>query len=511
MNQSPKLSDSLKINISLSSQNYALWARMIKVAIGGKLKHLLNHLTSNPPDHDSEEFDQWEQEDLIVFSWLIQNIEPNLISNLTEFATVKLLWDALGIWGEIDRRDPNPMKCSTDIAIYNKIRTEQKLFQFLNALDRNYDTTKRELLRIDLLSTPEEAYATVRKEVAHQHILGQTKIYSNHQGIASGLVSASKTDRLGQTANPYPHRSKPSSSKIDKSKLVCTKCGKTKHTREQCFEIKGYPNWWNKSGKAAATVAEPPPTTTIETELGSGGLAAHKTGQVKFSRSFYSLFENCNPKKISNKVDLEIRKDVHKIHFGNKETSHEIHLENKLTSHVMNLGNTTRSRIRVHNKSSYMLLGLEDGPNKLAKNNGLMDLNNRLSKRSKPTSNIHRQDMNKIKNDEVSQSEANIVSKGLKTKSWILDCGATDTMTFDKNDITFNTKPKKDKIQTANGEIIHVKGGGTIKISPTIKLPNCLYIPVLSHKLLSGPTPINVGWERGGTLDISSSLMIALE
>ncbi|KAC9845610.1 hypothetical protein E3N88_45179 [Mikania micrantha] len=48
--------------------------------------------TLNP---SSEEYDQWEQEDLIVFSWLIQNIEPALAGNLTEYPTAKTLWDAL--------------------------------------------------------------------------------------------------------------------------------------------------------------------------------------------------------------------------------------------------------------------------------------------------------------------------------------------------------------------------------------------------------------------------------
>ena len=68
--QSPKPnpSDSLKIRLNLTSQNYPLWARMIRVAIGGKSKAFLNHLTQNPPEPIDE---QWEQDDLIVFSWLI--------------------------------------------------------------------------------------------------------------------------------------------------------------------------------------------------------------------------------------------------------------------------------------------------------------------------------------------------------------------------------------------------------------------------------------------------------
>ncbi|XP_071712570.1 uncharacterized protein [Rutidosis leptorrhynchoides] len=194
-----KLSDSLKINLALNSHNYALWARMIIVGIGGKSKSLLKHLNQEPPAAGDELYDQWEQDDLVVFSWLIQNIEPNLASNLTEFPTAKSLWEASvvtytggkdklqvfdlhvkanelkqanlsiedlwitmqGVWGDFERRDPNPMKCLYDIQAYNKIRAEQKLFQFLNAIDKQHDQVKRELLRCDPLPTVEEAYAAI--------------------------------------------------------------------------------------------------------------------------------------------------------------------------------------------------------------------------------------------------------------------------------------------------------------------------------------------------------------
>uniref|UniRef100_A0A251UHS2 Gag-polypeptide of LTR copia-type n=1 Tax=Helianthus annuus TaxID=4232 RepID=A0A251UHS2_HELAN len=37
-NTKPNQFDSLKINLKLTSQNYPLWARMIRVAIGGNRK-----------------------------------------------------------------------------------------------------------------------------------------------------------------------------------------------------------------------------------------------------------------------------------------------------------------------------------------------------------------------------------------------------------------------------------------------------------------------------------------
>ncbi|KAJ9566582.1 LOW QUALITY PROTEIN: hypothetical protein OSB04_002548 [Centaurea solstitialis] len=81
----------------------------------------------------------------------------------------------------------------------------------------------------------------------------------------------------------------------------------------------------------------------------------------------------------------------------------------------------------------------------------------------------------------------NVARKGdiIREKSWILDCGATDTMTHDLSDFATTTKPIKAYIQTANGEKTNVRTGGTIEISPTLKLSHCLYVTALLHKLLS--------------------------
>nr|GEV23507.1 putative ribonuclease H-like domain-containing protein [Tanacetum cinerariifolium] len=73
--------------------------------------------------------------------------------------------------------------------------------------------------------------------------------------------------------------------------------------------------------------------------------------------------------------------------------------------------------------------------------------------------------------------EANISQHDLKDKNekWIFDCGATDTMSYELSDFKALTKPKKTNIQTANGGRMNVQSGGTVEISPRIKLPNSLY------------------------------------
>nr|GEZ83154.1 ribonuclease H-like domain-containing protein [Tanacetum cinerariifolium] len=86
------------------------------------------------------------------------------------------------------------MKCPEDIKTYAKIRSDQKLFQFLNGLDRKFKPITQEILRVDPLPTAGAAYATVRKEAAHQNILGATN--NELQGIATGLI-AEETEGIG--------------------------------------------------------------------------------------------------------------------------------------------------------------------------------------------------------------------------------------------------------------------------------------------------------------------------
>nr|GEV04062.1 ribonuclease H-like domain-containing protein [Tanacetum cinerariifolium] len=74
--------------------------------------------------------------------------------------------------------------------------------KFLNGLDPKFEPIKREILRVDPLPTAEAAYATVRKEAAHQIILGVT---NETHGIATGLI-AGETDGMCLSTKPNePH------------------------------------------------------------------------------------------------------------------------------------------------------------------------------------------------------------------------------------------------------------------------------------------------------------------
>ena len=55
------------------------------------------------------------------------------------------------------------MVCPEDIAAFNRLRSETKLYQFLAGVGHEYDADKRELLKDDPLPPPETAFAHIRR------------------------------------------------------------------------------------------------------------------------------------------------------------------------------------------------------------------------------------------------------------------------------------------------------------------------------------------------------------
>jgi hypothetical protein len=69
--------------------------------------------------------------------------------------------------------------------------------------------------------------------------------------------------------------------------------------------------------------------------------------------------------------------------------------------------------------------------------------------------------------------------------AWIIDSGATDHMTYDPDDFSSITQPRRTCIANANGATYPVTGAGTVPLSPSLSLSHTLLVPSLSNKLMS--------------------------
>lgn len=159
------------------------------------------------------------------------------------------------------------MECAADIHHYNLILQEDIVYVFLDGLDDRLDKIRGDVLQLRPFPTVEQAYAHVRREALRQSVM----ITGNADSV-SGAVLTTKGLRLGSSAQPPTMPNGKHKSHTSSEGLKCSHCGNSKHTRDTCFKLHGYPDWWNDlqakkgrdlgtkdegSGKAAVVTAQP--------------------------------------------------------------------------------------------------------------------------------------------------------------------------------------------------------------------------------------------------------------
>lgn len=303
-----------------------------------KLGFINGDIVQPPPNDPS--FRKWRTYNAIVKGWLINSMDPSLISNFIRFQTAKQVWDSIattyfdgsdtsqvydlrrrvtrlkqaggslekyftdlqGLWREIDFRRPNPMECVGDIQRYNDMLQEDRVYSFLDGLDDKLDNIRSDILQMRPFPTIEQAYAHVRREAVQQTVMSNNGPSNN-----PGAVLASKGFKPGHST-PGPNRSlslangkagtasKPRASSSDGTK--CSHCSNLKHTCDNCFKLHGYPDWWNElqarkhreatdggTGQVAVAAAEETKETAHgdlpNTELGTALCGSSQEGDQK--------------------------------------------------------------------------------------------------------------------------------------------------------------------------------------------------------------------------------------
>uniref|UniRef100_A0A803L9R4 GAG-pre-integrase domain-containing protein n=1 Tax=Chenopodium quinoa TaxID=63459 RepID=A0A803L9R4_CHEQI len=441
-------SQTVRVAEKLNFTNYTKWCKLMQIAIGGRGR--LNHIIANPVSLDDPEYQQWAQRDSMVLSWIIENIDGDLVNQFLDYKTARDLWKGIEtllssgrdelqiydlnskdasmkqetntievyfsklntLWKEIDRRMPNPMKCAEDITLFNSFIQRQRLYQFLAGVNDSLDKEKRDILYLDPLPTIDAAYASIRREIARCGIMtGDSSLGRGPSEVGSGLVAQRRSDS--------------SSRREDKNHLKCSHCGGTKHTKEGCFKLIGYPEWWEDlrqrkaatkatktGGKANAAIGEgeltntsgDPPTTVTDRRTGTSS----EDGFTGFSGEPWLKTEELTEKghgrfleEASSKTFCEATNETHNIKTGNPQTP--------CTPHFFPFKSEAQPTKAQYTPSLHTTYGL-----------GLM----------------------------------------CNKSTWIFDCGATYTMSYDPSDFHSSKSTTRTKIQTANGEFIPITQAG---------------------------------------------------
>ncbi|KAL1562087.1 hypothetical protein AAHA92_04705 [Salvia divinorum] len=313
-----RTSKNVTLAVKLNGTNYPLWSRLMKIAVGSR--RALRHITGIPPPPAPEdrEYLEWEETDLIVFSWIIDNIETDIVVDFAHHQTTQALWESLtvtfestadpyliydlddkanrmiqgelsletywrhlhGMWIDIDRCSRRPIDCcDKGVGQFRNYTATKRLFKFLTGLNEKYDAIRRDILKESPFPSAEAANGWVKREATRlkimpanpDHPAGATSGESSSGGVGAGFAARSQhptpnpsSQRSGQPPqrSTAPHRR--GGSKPDKSKLWCSHCGMNKHTWETCFKRIGFPELWDENQKAKAKIA-------IGVEKGSSG------------------------------------------------------------------------------------------------------------------------------------------------------------------------------------------------------------------------------------------------
>ena len=139
----------------LNYNNYTKWSRSMQISIN--IRDKLNHITNEPSKITDPNYPQWARHDSIVISWIIENIDAEIVNQFIDYNTARDLWQGIEnllnserdelqiydlsstaatlrqgnntietyfgklsmLWKEIDRRMPNLMTCPQDITAFN--------------------------------------------------------------------------------------------------------------------------------------------------------------------------------------------------------------------------------------------------------------------------------------------------------------------------------------------------------------------------------------------------------
>ena len=305
----------ISIPVTLKGINYLLWARMVKIALGGK--GLWSHVSAEAAPkqttqgEDGQEIvvatdeDKWAQEDLMVLTVLLSSLEPAIMESYSYCETTKQLWDTLykvygntsnltrvfevkraintlnqgdmefqphfgkfrSLWAEMELLRPH----TTDPATLLTRREEDRVFGLLLTLNPSYGSLIKHILRADKLPDLDEVCAQIQKEEGSVGLFGgKGDLNMAHQ--AERAVSNKAAYKLD-----------------DKKNLTCDHCKKKGHMKDKCWILHPHlkpnkfrdnrPQYQDARANFSTDGAEPTtPITMGISNLGVGRATASTSG-----------------------------------------------------------------------------------------------------------------------------------------------------------------------------------------------------------------------------------------
>ncbi|CAH9123042.1 unnamed protein product [Cuscuta epithymum] len=279
-------------NELFNGNNYLNWSRGVKMALISKNKLVFVNGKFKRPNENSDNFQEWIRVDYTVMSWLLHSMTPTIARTMMYVTSSKQLWEEIkerycqtnapylyqlkkdlsqikqeggtiaeyfgrlkSVWEDIQTLDGLPMcecgavnSCTCELLkqIIEK-DNRNKLMEFLMGLDNHYEPLWNQILGVDPLPTVNQAFFRIQQVEMQKFISNQDCDVSG--GMAMAANKYNQVPNIQSINSDYKTMNKADylKSKLEKQSLLCVHCNKTGHLMKDCFEIKGYPDWYKGS------------------------------------------------------------------------------------------------------------------------------------------------------------------------------------------------------------------------------------------------------------------------
>ncbi|KAJ8624816.1 hypothetical protein MRB53_033346 [Persea americana] len=243
--------------IILDESNYDVWSQLVEMHIAEREKLSFIRGMPQPPAEKDEGYEQWYAENQKVKRWILMSMKPEIMKRYLRLKTAHEIWIALSkafydgsdelqvfalnqkafkskqggrsvseyygelveIFRELDHRDMVTMKDPEDVKSYHDAIERLRVHIFLAGLDETFEQVRGEMLRKDLLPSLEECYAVIRREAVRRETL------NTDAGNSDVAVMIMKNKSRASRGSEKPN-------------YKCTKCNKSGHTKERCYETR---------------------------------------------------------------------------------------------------------------------------------------------------------------------------------------------------------------------------------------------------------------------------------
>ncbi|XP_071739001.1 uncharacterized protein [Rutidosis leptorrhynchoides] len=254
------------------------------------------------PKEDSADFMNWKRCNAMVRGWLVSSMVKEIKNSVKYTATARDIWVDLeerfgkenaprayelrrtltaihqgnmsisayytklrGVWDEIQSVTIMPTcscnLCTCDIGkAIGIMRDKERLYDFLMGLNEEYNAIRTQILSSTPIPSVGAAFHLVSQD-EQQRMIGNSR---NNNTEASAIQVTGRNMRAsGKPSSQYAYKR---DERIKAEEKECTYCKKSGHTVDGCFEIIGYPEWWNKKPIGSRPQTQPATKTAAVME-----------------------------------------------------------------------------------------------------------------------------------------------------------------------------------------------------------------------------------------------------